>query len=223
MDFTYDRIYEDSPVTAKERIQWLDLQPSDKFLPQPYEQLASVLRNMGHEREARKVMIEKNRHHATFTKPFSQEWWWYNVFGWLIDYGYAPSKAFLISLGMILLGCVPFHLGYKRDLISPAKEDGYQKGVAGKKVVLDNGRHPFSEDYPKFNAFIYSLESFTPLLKLDQSSNWAPNANRGARIHLWRFNFRTGSLLRTYLWFHIMAGWVLTSLWVGGLTGLVKT
>ena len=57
--FTYDRIFEDSPLTAKSRIAWLHRQPRDKFLPQPYEQLASVLRNMGHEREARRVMIEK--------------------------------------------------------------------------------------------------------------------------------------------------------------------
>src|SRR5207249_10574398 len=52
--FTYDRISEDSPLTAQSRIEWLHRQPHHKFLPQPYEQLASVLRNMGHEREARR-------------------------------------------------------------------------------------------------------------------------------------------------------------------------
>ena len=74
-----------------------------------------------------------------------------------------------------------------------------------------------------FNAFVYSLECFTPLLKLDQSANWTPNANRDAGVHLWRLHFTPGTLLRTYLWFHIMAGWLLTSLWVGAVTGLVKS
>ena len=69
-----------------------------------------------------------------------------------------------------------------------------------------------AETYPKFNAFVYSLESFVPLIKLDQSANWAPNANRA-----W------GRFLRYYLYLHITAGWVLTTLWVGAVTGLVKS
>src|SRR5438034_1243123 len=220
--FTYDRISEDSPLTAQSRIEWLHRQPHHKFLPQPYEQLASVLRNMGHEREARRVMIQKNQDHANFTKRFSQEWWWYNVFGRLIGYGYAPSRAFFISLGMILLGWGLFRLGFIKNLILPADENGYEKDESGKFVRKDRER-TISDDYPKFNALIFSLESFTPLLKLDQSSNWAPNAKCGAALHFWRVHLTTGSLLRVYLWFHIMAGWVLTSLWVGALTGLVKT
>src|SRR5207248_10549053 len=107
--FTYDRISEDSPLTAQSRIEWLHRQPRDKFLPQPYEQLASVLRNMGHEREARAVVIQKNRDHARYLAEhggkgrfLAHEWWGYNVFGRLIGYGYAPSRAFFISVGTIL-------------------------------------------------------------------------------------------------------------------------
>jgi hypothetical protein len=33
----------------------------------------------------------------------------------------------------------------------------------------------------------------------------------------------SGAVLRWYFWIHIIAGWVLTTLWVGGLTGLLKT
>ena len=101
---------------------------------------------------------------------------------------------------------------------------GVLRKMQGGEIVLKKGRHAFSEHYSKFNAFMYSLESFTPLLRLDQSSNWAPNANRGRRLHIGKFNLlTTGSLLRIYLWLHIIAGWVLTSLWVGGITGLVKS
>lgn len=32
-----------------------------------------------------------------------------------------------------------------------------------------------------------------------------------------------GTVLRWYFWFHVVAGWVLTSLWLVGLTGLMKT
>jgi hypothetical protein len=222
--FAYNRIYDDAPIDAKNRIQWLQLQPRAHFLPQPYEELASVLRSMGYEAEAREVLIEKNRDHMTFTRRLRlrHEWWWYNVFGRLIGYGYKPLRAFVISFGVIVLGYILFQLGYMCDLISPTSENGYAKDQAG-QVVLSNGRHTFSENYPKFNAFVYSLESFTPLLRLDQSANWTPNANRGPRVHYWQLDFpTTGSMLRTYLWFHIISGWVLTSLWAGAITGLLK-
>jgi hypothetical protein len=222
--FVYNRIHEAAPIDAANRLQWLRRQPRGAFLPQPYEQLASVLRNMGHEREARKVMIAKNEDQAEHTRWFSQEWWWYNVFGKLIGYGYQPWRAFLISAVMIVIGCALFHLGYERGVILPSKESAYAKTIDGQYQEA-KGKRVFSREYPTFNAFVYSLESFTPLLKLDQSANWAPNANRGTPVHLWRFQSLTtwGSLLRIYLWFHIIAGWVLTSLWIGAVTGLVKT
>lgn len=221
--FSYSRIDEGAPTDASTRIKWLHRQSRVTFLPQPYEQLASVLRTMGHEREARKVMIEKNRDHATFTRRFSHEWWWYNVFGWVIGYGYAPSRAFFISLAWILLGYALFKRGYSgcNQLILPTDDRAYLKD--GGQIVVINNRPRFSEDYPSFNAFICSLESFTPLLKLDQSSNWAPNARRGKSFRIWRWELTTGSLLRAYLWIHIIAGWVFTSLWVGAVTGLVKS
>ncbi len=52
-------------VTAEARIRWLDLQDparwSVDFWPQPWEQCAKVLREMGHAEEARKVLIEKEK------------------------------------------------------------------------------------------------------------------------------------------------------------------
>lgn len=222
--FRYDRLYEDAPFQAASRKKWLGLQSRDKFRPQPYEQLATVLRQMGHESEAREVMIEKNREQARFTSFPQQSWWWYNIFGRLIGYGYAPWRAFAMSVAMILLGTILFQIGSTHDLISPASENAYVKGANGQVIREENGRPKISKEYPVFNAFFYSLESFTPLLKLDQSAHWTPNANHGAEIpmvHFWAP--RTGDLLRYYLFFHIAAGWLLTSLWVGAITGLVKT
>jgi sRNA-binding regulator protein Hfq len=221
--FRYNRLDEVAPFKADSRKKWLSLQRRDRFRPQPYEQLAAVLRQMGHEPEARQIMIEKNRERARFTDFPHQSWWWYNLFGKLIGYGYRPGRAFCISLTMILLGTLLFYLGCTHGLISPTSENAYAKGPNG-QVIRDEGRPRISETYPVFNAFFYSLESFTPLLKLDQSANWTPNANHGAKIPFFRFWApRTGSLLRYYLYFHIASGWLLTSLWLGAVTGLVKT
>jgi len=213
--FRYKRLYEESPFQADSRIKWLRRQPPDKFLPQPYEQLAAVLRQMGHEGDARLVMIEKNRERARFTRFPRHGWRWYNVFGRLISYGYAPLRAFWMSVAMIVLGWLLFAFGYSHHLISPARENAYGKAPNGHFVLKD--------DYAVFNAFVYSLESFIPLVKFDQTANWMPNSNRGSEISIFHWQVRTGRLLRCYLYCHIAAGWLLTSLWVGAVTGLVKT
>jgi sRNA-binding regulator protein Hfq len=221
--FRYDRLYEDAPFQAASRKKWLGLQSRDKFRPQPYEQLASVLRQMGHESEAREVMIEKNRERARFTHFPQQSWWWYKVFGRFIGYGYAPWRAFAASVVMIVLGTFLFRRGFRHGLIAPTSDNAYGKDSNGQPILEENGQPKTLETYPVFNAFVYSLESFTPLLKLDQSANWTPNANRFTEISSLHWKVPTGELLRYYLYFHIAAGWLLTSLWVGAITGLVKT
>ena len=168
---------------------------------------------MGLEEEARKVMIAKNEEHAHSVEG-QPEWLWYGLFGQLIGYGYSPWRAFGISLGVILFGWAVFRRGYCRGLITP---------TGGTEYTMENSEsQPGSKDYPKFNAFVYSLETFVPLVKLGIAEHWEPNGNRDA-FFVERSWLMTGGCLRGYLWFHIIAGWVLTTLWVGGITGLVKT
>ena len=58
--FTYDRIA-GAPTDAATRLEWLARvdQFAGEFFPQPYVQLARVLREMGHEADARRVLLEK--------------------------------------------------------------------------------------------------------------------------------------------------------------------
>lgn len=54
-----------SPKHALSRLRWIGLQKPTRwgvdFWPQPYEQLAKVLREMGHSADARTVLVEKER------------------------------------------------------------------------------------------------------------------------------------------------------------------
>lgn len=234
-DFVYDRIQSLPPDDATSRIAWLGRQPTNTFLPQPYEQLAAVFRNMGLEDEAVTVLIEKNREHARFTTIGSSAWWWYEVFGRFIRYGYRPWPALLASAFFLLAGWVLFMLGHNpanwpdrkvaaiirlrvlgaRALIEPADHDR----------AFPNGQSKLDRAYPKFNAFVYSLETFVPLVKLEMGDYWMPNANRGRKLLVVgkRTLLTTGGLLRIYFWIHIIAGWILTTLLVGAFTGLIKT
>jgi sRNA-binding regulator protein Hfq len=221
--FRYERLHEKSPIRSAVRKSWLARQPRNEFLPQPYEQLASVLREMGHERDARHIMIEKNQAQARFTRRFRQGWWWYNVFGSWIGYGYAPWRALVASVVIILVGLVFFWVGLAEGLISPTKESAYEKSANGQFVTV-NGKHKISDDYPAFNPFAFSLESFIPLLRFDQRDNWAPNPNSGVQYFICRRPIiRSGGVLRTFLCAYTTIGWILTTLWIGAVTGLVKS
>src|SRR5205814_5625293 len=121
----YNRVYAAKNSDVADFLKLLALQRDDQFHAQPYEQLAAVFKSIGREREARDVMVAKNRKHREFTRPRSPEWWWYNVFGRVIGYGYLPSRAFGLSIALIGLGAVLFRLGYVSHLISPTTESAY--------------------------------------------------------------------------------------------------
>jgi hypothetical protein len=233
---------------VKVQLQWLHLQERKTFLSQPYEQIAAVFRAPGLKEEAQQVMIEKNKEHGRYLKKhgrhlrapnwrpltwldwFSGLWqfFWYHIFGnALVGYGYRPGRAFGWSLLVIVMGWLFFELGRDSELITPTRTEAYVLEKDGTKR-LKNGKPQISEDYPKFNTFIYSLETFVPLLKLGVSEYWTPNAKRDAPLSFGApnklgFSRIRGSAIRGYRWVHIIVGWVLTTLWIGGLAGVVKT
>ncbi|MGO9604146.1 MAG: hypothetical protein ACLQAT_12230 [Candidatus Binataceae bacterium] len=94
--------------------------------------------------------------------------------------------------------------------------------------------------YQPFNGFIYSLETFLPLVNLQFAKHWLPAAKLSPQPsvdlleHLrhwpfrwlppWHHDFgpKFGKHLRWYFWLHILAGWFLTTMFVAGVTGLVR-
>jgi sRNA-binding regulator protein Hfq len=205
----YDNLDDWAPKDAKSRIEWLRLNGGEEFSPQPYEQLASVLRNMGQDADAKKILIAKNKDRARWGPKLTwSEWFWYRVFGPMIGYGHQPWRAFLIGLVIIVFGTFLFHFGSENNLLAATKD-------------AENASSA------KFHALVYSIDMFVPLVDLYQAKYWLPDTNQKAE---WRpFNLSwfkmpvSGSGLRWYLWFHISIGWILTTLLVVGLTGLVRT
>lgn len=178
----YDRLDNEAPVGWKERLKWLRLQDYDKFVPQPYVQLGKVLNEMGHETDARKILIAKQEDPARLKAMTRAQRAGHHVLGWTIGYGYQPWMALWWILGFMFIGTVFFWIGSAR--FAETKE-----GTA-----------------PTFNAIVYSIDVFVPLVDLHQV----------------KYRLPTGWWLRSYLWIHIGLGWVLTTLFVVGLTGLVR-
>jgi hypothetical protein len=116
-------------------------------------------------------------------------------------------------------GWFAFERGYHSNLVTPTGDKAYVVARDGAPHLSKYGRPEVSEAYPKFNAFVYSVETFVPLLKLQVSQYWIPNANQGRHCLGIACLPKEGSLLRWYTHVHVVAGWVLTTLWVGGLAG----
>ncbi|MCX6907065.1 MAG: hypothetical protein NTY01_03370 [Verrucomicrobia bacterium] len=228
--FVYEQLDHQAPASAEDRIEWLGRQDEGfgdlpatanraekrAFFAQPYEQLASVLRKSGLEDDADEILIEKNKRVAQWTRFWSLRGLWYRVIGPPIRYGYRPMIMFWWSLAVIIYGCYLFGLGNANGLITPTHKDAY---------VERNGKttKDIREDYPRFSCFVYSTEMFVPLVNLFQKEYWLPNANRGPVIFpRGCVKLTSGGALRIYLWVHIALGWTLTTIWVAGLTGVIK-
>jgi len=208
--FTYGRI--SGAQTLKSRIGWVQLSKKGQSL-QPYEHLAAVLKAAGHDNDAKKVAIAREDARRQYS---GLGWWlrlWKRVLKVTVGYGYAPSRALYWALGMILFGWLLFGVAYQRSLFSPVAE-----GIYRDSAYLETGQTP--SGYQTFNAFVYSVDSFLPIIDLHQESKWLPNPTRTCIVA--GREIAGGMLTRLYLWVHIVAGWALTTLAVAGFTGVIR-
>jgi hypothetical protein len=138
---TYDDL---TSMPARKRLNWLNR--SIGYAPQPYEQLAAYYRRLGHDEEARRILLAKLR------QARQQRAWWQRWWGWLQDalagYGYAPGRAMLLLGGAFAAGWLVFS--------------------ARHPVPVNPGQHP------RFNAALYTLDVLIPAPALGQASDFDP-------------------------------------------------
>jgi len=228
--FIYQKFGADDniPKDSKTRYKWLRLQPD--FFPQTYEQLAEVFKKEGEPDAAREILIRKNRDIKRKLNCLGK--FWNCILDVTIVYGYQPAKALIWSSIFILAGFYLFSLGYENcaELISNNKclFSPSSRILPYIKDEKTNNNKKIDIDYPEFNSFWYSLDTFVPIVDLHQQTYWLPNPKKSGKAPLKLFNVKifdisiSGSFLRWYLWFHIIFGWILTSLWVAGFSGLVR-
>lgn len=224
--FKYKSIAYGAPCKHDERKIWLEKHNEGKhFSPQPYRQLAETLDAMGHEKDAREIRIQMNNKLRKESKPLRKalQWW----FGFLIDYGYNPFKVFKFALVIWILGGFLYYAGGKQEVIHPPDRSAWEE---------INGTRETYIHYPEYKPFIYSLDVFLPIVNLHQQENWRPHStlpsdtenisreveNMDKRFYDPVKSFYGGFLIY-WMYFQILAGWVLTTMLVGGLTGLIRS
>jgi hypothetical protein len=219
-EFIYEKINNISTIKLDQWQDWLRWQYkndfSEEFSPQPYNQLAATLKKGGFEKYATEILIAKQEDKRHYGKLNWLSKWWSQLLGITIAHGYKPERAILWSLIPFFAGGIFFYVGYQQGAMCPSDLGSFAQNECPNPKISTNN---ISKDYPAFNAGLYSLDVFLPIIDLHQQNYWLPTANRGNEIF---FNLKWGNFLRYYFWAHIIMGWVLTSLWVAGFTGLVR-
>jgi hypothetical protein len=127
--------------TARNRLHWLDRDP-DGYRPQPYEQLATLYRQIGHDADARTVLLVKQRRRRQhLSSPGAA---WSLLQDVLVGYGYRPGRAASWLLALTALGTTVF------SLYPPGRQGG---GTA-------------------FNPLIYTLDVLLPIVNFGQKDEF---------------------------------------------------
>ncbi|MGW1167235.1 hypothetical protein [Streptomyces sp. NPDC001153] len=133
-----------TPLTAPERLDWLR-RGTDGYVPQPYEQLATSYRRLGHEDEARTVLLAKQRHRRA-ALPLHRRLWGH-IQDATVGYGYRPLRAALWLLALLAIGTLFF--------------------TQRPPVPLEAGKTP------PFNALFYTVDVLLPIASFGQEAAFA--------------------------------------------------
>jgi hypothetical protein len=211
--FTYERII-NGPVDVQMRLNWLASQ--EKFASQPYRQAAKVLEEMGYHDSAKEILLEMTSRIRAQDRASDGsavkvvDYLWDGLLNSTVGYGIYPLRATWYLGGLVGVGFLVHWRARRMSAMAPTDRDAYND--------FRNGELP--PDYPPFSAFVYSLENCVPIIKLGQDDDWQPDPSPDMEIAPRRM--LTPRVLRVVRRIMVCLGWLLTTLLVAGLTGLLK-
>jgi hypothetical protein len=168
------------------------------------------------------VLVARAERLGELSPALSAQGLWYRYLGRLIGYGYEPFRAIKIGIGIVIVGTIVFAIGARRHLMAETK-------LAERVISQEDESGLVTHTYPRFNAFVYSLDVFLPFVDLHQICYWIPGErnskprSRNCLMHIGRYRLKWSGLLRTYFWFQTLAGWTLCTLLAAAVTGIVES
>lgn len=202
-------------IDTARRLEWIGRQPSGKYSLEPYEYLATLLQSLGHEAEARRVLIARERARYVHGGLSRTAKYW-SIAEWLVlGYGYKPARALLWAFSFVLIGCAAVYEGKQAALFVPVADGVYRDSAYIRQLALPAG-------YPQLSPFIYSLDVFLPVVDLKQESSWRPAMATPCKLGAIEVG-NCGTPLQMYMWLHALLGWTLTTLVIAGMTRLIRT
>jgi hypothetical protein len=192
---------------APSRLRWVALQP--EFHPQPYRQLAKVLRANGDDAGAVSVLIAEQD--ARYRNSYLIRRIWAAFLKTTVGYGHEPLLTIIWAAIVVLFGWL---------MVTVGLQAGVMRRTWPESIPI-SGEVP---SYERLHPLLYSLDVFLPFVNLHQEHYWWPDADAegewsvfGQRVKI------SGRVLRYYFWLQIIAGWLLSAIFIAGVTGLIRT
>ncbi|MEV7731585.1 hypothetical protein AB0O75_05615 [Streptomyces sp. NPDC088921] len=130
-------------IPAKRRLPWLHRDTG--YHPQPYEQLAAYYRQLGHDDDARTVLLAKHRQRRRISPRLAQLWGY--IEDAAVGYGYRPGRALLWLLALVSTAAIAF------SAVPP---------------------QPAQSNGPSFQPVVFALDLILPVLDLGQEKAFTP-------------------------------------------------
>ncbi|UJW76972.1 hypothetical protein [Rhizobium sp. SL42] len=237
------------PVDAARRLDWLSRQAPDRwkadFWPQPYEQLAMVLGAMGHDEDARTVLITKERlqrraRRARAKNPALRAALAMRdgILSITVRYGRQPLLALLWLVLFWAIGAVVFAIAERNGAVKPNSpvvlrssewtmcglEQSKSRYMPSSSQVL-SGRATAGEN--QLSCFLRQPEASSypefnaPMYSLDVLLPVLSIEQK----EFWRPDPTkpNGPFTLNFFFFQSIVGWALSLLAVAGFSGLVKS
>jgi hypothetical protein len=170
-----------------------------RFKPQPYIQLAKTFRNAGYEPAANDVLVglERNRTHYSDFGVLRQLG--RRVLDWGLLYGFSPFRPVLFLAIWVLLSSAIFC------------------------VAFEQGRIISTTTPPSaFEPILYSVDTLVPIVDFNQKKNWTIESTAWPEAgHAWPA--LPDWLAPSLLVFNTFFGWLMTTLFAAGISGLLRT
>ena len=239
----------DGPVNSRDRLEWLSRQSPDRwnedFWPQPYEQLATVFREMGHDEDARAVLVEKERLQRRARRQRTTDTTWRTVLaakdgllGLTLGYGRQPLLAFVWLAVFWLVGVGVFAFADRQGALKPnspvvlrspewtlcSLESDQQRFLAATQQWASGRAEKGQTQLDCFRSQ-FEVLSYPPFNEWMYSLDTLFPVLEIGQKEYWRPDPTKpwGSLAMGYFYFESVVGWALSLLAVAGFSGLVKS
>ncbi|MBV2361373.1 hypothetical protein KUH32_16530 [Thalassococcus sp. CAU 1522] len=159
----------DARTTYQRRRRWLRLQYDGynptraEFNPQPFEQLARVLRHQGQEEEYRRVSRLRARwQHSTVTAPIWRPFML--LYSLCFGYGYSLQRGAVTFVALLVLGYVGTQTALQRDILvlNTTPDTATISGTASRMIDIPCRGQAV--------PLLFALDKLVPLIELGQES-----------------------------------------------------
>ncbi|MFC0279559.1 hypothetical protein ACFOHK_02530 [Falsigemmobacter intermedius] len=233
------------------RIDWLTRGSTSggSFASQPWRQFAHVLRENADDSAAREILMAREKLYISHeqesirqrtlaeyceafrnanlvaltkalfgTGDYLLRWIWAFLKWSVIGFGYSPQRPFWISLVLVTLGTMLAGYGFEMGVFVPASDqiltsEDWLNAVAINPIAPTAvwSESPSALHYEEFSPFLFALDTYLPVMDLGQEKNWVVTTTTDE-----------GDMGR-HIWFAFQAaGWIVTSLGIAAVAGLVQ-